>query len=105
MEIKEEEEELYAPEEEDQLHLNLVTTLPEDHSEPEPDRDQLVCQSPAGPRYREQDWGSNENEERSPRKRERTDGCHGNEADQSERSEALFSCKTFESEFSPDPPR
>uniref|UniRef100_A0A2I4CBW1 Zinc finger protein 629 isoform X3 n=1 Tax=Austrofundulus limnaeus TaxID=52670 RepID=A0A2I4CBW1_AUSLI len=72
VEIKAEEEELCTGEEE----YHLVTTVPEDYSEPEPDRDQLTCQSPAGPRDQDQDSGSNENEDQSPKKTERTACYH-----------------------------
>ncbi|XP_013877474.1 uncharacterized protein LOC106527209 isoform X2 [Austrofundulus limnaeus] len=76
VEIKAEEEELCTGEEE----YHLVTTVPEDYSEPEPDRDQLTCQSPAGPRDQDQDSGSNENEDQSPKKTERTACYHGDGA-------------------------
>ncbi|XP_037537345.1 zinc finger and SCAN domain-containing protein 5A-like [Nematolebias whitei] len=96
--FKEEEQEFCTNQEEDQLHLKqeadlfIVTTLLEepDHSEAEPDREQLISQISARPE--DQDLGSVENSEWSPKEMDHTDGCHGNKADQPATSQKLFSC-------------
>ncbi|XP_037537344.1 zinc finger and SCAN domain-containing protein 31-like [Nematolebias whitei] len=84
-----EEQGLYSNQDEDQLHLKqetdpfMVTTLFEEH-EPEPDGEQLISQSSAGPEDQHQDSGSKKMNHRNV--------CHGNKADQSATSERLFSC-------------
>ncbi|XP_037538395.1 zinc finger and SCAN domain-containing protein 2-like [Nematolebias whitei] len=94
--IKEEEEqELCSNQDEDQLQLKqetdpfMVTALFEE-SEPEPDEEQLIFQSSAGPE--DQDSGSHENSEHS-QKTDHTDRRHGDKADQPATFERLFSCQ------------
>uniref|UniRef100_A0A2I4CS82 Zinc finger protein 3 homolog n=1 Tax=Austrofundulus limnaeus TaxID=52670 RepID=A0A2I4CS82_AUSLI len=88
--IKVEDEEFSINQEEDQLHLKqetdpvLVTVLHEE-SQPEPDKEQLISQSCAGPEDQDQDPGSDE-------KMVHTEGHHGNHAGLSATSERLFSC-------------